>query len=189
MLLVDVHAHLDMKEFDCDLDDVIERAEKAGIKAIITNGINHESNLRAIKISEKYNIVKAAIGLYPEYVNEMSDKEIDDEIKFIEKNKNKIIAIGEIGLDFKYCDDEKQKQKQINTFKKIITLAKKIKKPMIIHTRKAEQQTIEILEQEKAENVVLHCFSGKIKLIKKAAELKYFFSVPANIVRSEQFQK
>ncbi|MDD5086492.1 MAG: TatD family hydrolase [Candidatus Nanoarchaeia archaeon] len=189
MLLVDVHAHLDMKEFDSDLDEVIQRAKKEGVKAIITNGINHKSNLKVLEISEKYSIVKAAIGLYPEYVNEMSDKEIDDEIKFIEKNKNRIIAIGEVGLDFKNIEDEKQKQKQINAFKKIITLAKKIKKPIIVHTRKAEQQTIEILEKEKAEKVVLHCFSGKLNSINKAAELKYYFSVTTNIVRSEQFQK
>ncbi len=189
MLLVDVHAHLDMKEFDSDLDEVIQRAKKQGVKAIITNGINHESNLKVLEISEKYDIVKAALGLYPEYVNEMSDGEIENEIKFIEKNKNKIIAVGEVGLDFKYNDDEKQKQRQISAFKKIIKLAKKIKKPIIVHTRKAEQETIEILEKEKAEKVVLHCFSGKINLIKKAAKLKYYFSVPTNIVRSQQFQK
>jgi TatD DNase family protein len=189
MLLVDVHAHLDMKEFDSDLDDVVDRAKKEGVKAIVTNGLNHESNLKVMQISKKYDIIKPALGLYPEYVNKMSDEEIENEIKFIEKNKNKIIAVGEVGLDFKYCDDEKQKQKQINSFKKIIKLAKKIKKPIIVHTRKAEKQTIEILEKEKAKKVVLHCFSGKIKLIEKAEKLGFYFSVPTNIVRAEQFQK
>ena len=189
MLLVDVHAHLDLKEFDSDLDDVIDRSKKAGVKAIITNGINHESNLKAIEISKKHDIVSAAAGLYPRFVNEMNNNEISDEINFIEKSKSKIIAVGEVGLDFKYCSDEKQKEKQIETFKKMIRLAKKIKKPIIIHSRNAENKTIEILEKEKAENVVLHCFSGKLKLIRRAADLGFYFSVPTNIIRAEQFQK
>ena len=189
MLLVDVHTHLDLKEFDSDLDDVIERAKKAGVKAIITNGINHESNLKAMEISKKHDIVSAAAGLYPRFINEMNNNEISNEINFIEKSKSKIIAVGEVGLDFKYCSDEKQKEKQIWTFKKMIRLAKKIKKPIIIHSRNAENKTIEILEKEKAENVVLHCFSGKLKLIRKAAKLGFYFSVPTNIIRAEQFQK
>jgi len=189
MLLVDVHAHLDLKEFDPDLDEVINRAEKAGVKAIISNGINHESNLKVIQLSKKYKIVKPALGLYPDDAIRLTEKQILDELKFIEKNKDKIIAIGEVGLDYKYCKKKQEQEFQKEIFLKIISLSKKINKPLIIHSRKAESDVIEILEKEKAKKAILHCFSGKLKLIKKAAELGYYFSVHTNVVRSSQFQK
>jgi len=189
MLLVDVHAHLDLKEFDSDLDEVINRAQKAGIKVIINNGLNPESNRKTLELSKKYHIIKPALGLYPDDAIKLTEKQIQEELNFIEKNKEKIIAIGEVGLDYKYCKEKKNKEFQKEIFIKIIKLSKKINKPLIIHSRKAESDVIEILEKEKTKKVILHCFSGKLKLIKKAAEFGYYFSVPTNIVRSIQFQK
>ncbi len=189
MLLVDVHAHLDLKEFDSDLDDVIKRAEKAGVKAIISNGINCKSNKKTIELSKKYPIIKPALGLYPDDAIKLTQEQLQNELNFIKKNKEKIIAIGEVGLDYKYCKKKQEQELQKEIFIKIIKLSKKIDKPLIIHSRKAESDVIEILEKEKTKKVVLHCFSGKLKLIKKAAELGYYFSVPTNVVRSSQFQK
>jgi len=189
MLLVDVHAHLDLKEFDSDLDEVIKRAETAGVKAIISNGLNPESNRKTLELSRKYKIVKPAFGLYPNDALKLTEKEIESELNFIEKNKDKIAAIGEVGLDYKFCEDKKQQEKQKQIFIKLIELSKKIKKPIIIHSRKAEQDVIDILENSDAKKVVLHCFSGKLKLIKRAAELGYYFSIPTNITHSQHFQK
>jgi len=189
MLLVDVHAHLDLKEFDSDLDEVIKRAETAGIKAIINNGLNPESNRKTLELSKKYPIIKPALGLYPDDAIKLTEKQIQDEINFIKKNKNKIIAIGEVGLDYKYCKKEQEQKLQKEILIKIIKLSEKINKPIIIHSRKAEQELIEILEKEKTKKVILHCFSGKLKLIKKAAELGYYFSIPTNITHSQHFQK
>jgi len=189
MLLVDVHAHLDLKEFDSDLDDVIKRAETAGIKAIISNGLNHKSNRKTLELSRKYKIVKPALGLYPDDAIKLSEKEIESELNFIEKNKDKIIAVGEIGLDYKWCKDKKHQEKQKQIFIKLIKLSKKINKPIIIHSRKAETDVIDLLESLGSKKVVLHCFSGKLKLIKRAAGLGFYFSVPTNVVRSRQFQK
>ena len=189
MLLVDVHAHLDLKEFDSDLDEVIKRAETAGIKAIISNGINYKSNRKTIELSKKYKIVRPALGLYPDDAIKLTKKQIQDELNFIKKNKDKIIAIGEVGLDYKYCKKKQEQEFQKEIFLKIINLSKKINKPLIIHSRKAESDVIEILEKEKAKKVILHCFSGKLKLIKKAADLGYYFSIPTNITHSQHFQK
>lgn len=189
MLLVDVHAHLDLKEFDSDLDDVIKRAEQAGVKAIISNGINYKSNRKTIELSKKYKIVRPALGLYPDDAIKLTKKQIQDELNFIKKNKDKIIAIGEVGLDYKYCKKKQEQEFQKEIFLKIINLSKKINKPLIIHSRKAESDVIEILEKEKAKKVILHCFSGKLKLIKKAADLGYYFSIPTNITHSQHFQK
>jgi len=189
MLLVDVHAHLDLKEFDSDLDEVINRAEVAGVKAIISNGINYKSNRKTLELSKKYSIIKPALGLYPDDAIKLTQEQIQEELNFIEKNKDKIIAIGEVGLDYKYCKKKQEQELQKDIFLKIINLSKKINKPIIVHSRKAESDVIEILEKEKAKKVILHCFSGKLKLIKKAEDLSYSFSIPTNITHSQHFQK
>lgn len=187
MILIDVHCHLDLLD---DLDSVILRAKKAGVKVIVFNGINAKSNLKVLEISEKYDIVKAALGIYPPEAllkeeNIEQDFDIDSEIKFIRDNKDKIIAIGEIGLDYS-TDADKTEQKEL--FRKMIRLGLKLDKPLIVHSRKAEEDVIKILEEEKAKKVVLHCFSGRKSLIKKADSLGYYFSIPTNIVRAENFQ-
>jgi len=189
MLLIDVHAHLDLKEFDSDLDEVIKRAETAGVKAIISNGINYKSNRKTLELSKKYSIIKPALGLYPDDAIKLTEEQIQDELNFIEKNKDKIIAIGEVGLDYKYCKKKQEQELQKEIFLKIINISKKINKPLIIHSRKAEPDVIDILENSNAKKVILHCFSGKLKLIKKAAELGFYFSVPTNITYSQHFQK
>lgn len=189
MLLVDVHAHLDLEEFDSDLDDVIKRAEKAGIKAIISNGINPESNRKTLELSKKYKIVKPALGLYPDDAIKLTEKQIQDELNFIEKNKDKIIAIGEVGLDYKFCKKKQEQELQKEVFLKIINLCKKINKPIIVHSRKAEPDVIKLLENSDAKKVILHCFSGNLKLVKIAEDLSYSFSIPTNITYSQHFQK
>ncbi|MBU4284311.1 MAG: TatD family hydrolase [Nanoarchaeota archaeon] len=189
MLLIDVHAHLDLKEFDSDLDEVIKRAETAGVKAIISNGINHKSNRKTLELSKKYKIVKPALGLYPDDAITLTQEQLQNELNFIKKNKDKIIAIGEVGLDYKYCKKKQEQELQKEIFLKIINISKKINKPLIIHSRKAEPDVIDILENSDAKKVILHCFSGKLKLIKKAAKLGFYFSVPTNITYSQHFQK
>ena len=188
MLLVDVHAHLDLKEFSSDLDEVIKRAETAGIKAVISNGLNPESNRRTLELSKKYKIVKPALGLYPDDALKLTEKEIEKELKFIEKNRDKIIAVGEVGLDYKFCKKKQEQEKQKQVFIKLIELSKKIKKPIIVHSRKAEQDVIDLLRNSNAENVILHCFSGNLKLVKTAEDLSYSFSIPTNITYSQHFQ-
>lgn len=190
MILVDVHAHLDWKDFK-DLDEVIERAKLAGVKAIISAGVDPKSNRQVLEIAKRYDIVKAALGIYPpdalgRETNTENLVDIDKEIEFITLNRSKIIAIGEIGLDYKSEDADKEMQKHV--FVNQLRLAKKLNLPIIVHSRKAELEVIEILEKEGMKKVVLHCFSGKTSLIKKAICLGWSFSIPTNVVKSEQFQ-
>ncbi len=196
MLLVDTHAHLDHPWLYKDLDKIIARAKEAGVKAIITSGITYYTNRIALKIAKNYDIVRCSLGLYPQdaMANELKsvkNKEvkkkanIDEELDFIKKNKNRIIAIGEIGMDLKTGSNEKE-QKQL--FLRQLELAEMLKKPVIIHSRKAEQQVIEILESTKNKKIMMHCFGGRLKLAKKAADNGWSFSIPTNIVKSEHFQ-
>jgi len=139
-----------------------------------------------LDLARKYKEVKASIGIYPVKCLELSEKEIDSEIDFIRKNKDKIAAVGEVGIDMKESADlEKQK---IN-FEKFILLAKELDKPVIVHSRKAEKECIEVLEKHKAKKVIMHCFFGKIILAKRIEENKWFFSIPSIIKRNEQMQE
>jgi TatD DNase family protein len=199
-MIVDCHCHLDHKYFENDLDEVIKRAEIAGIKAIIQNGIDKKTNRISLEIAKKYKIVKVALGMYPldalrketeqENLHNQSDYrftpyDIDEEIQFIRQNKDNIVAIGEVGLDYKETDKQNDQKK---TFQKIIELSKEINKPIIVHSRKAESDVIDMLEKNKMKRVILHCFSGKKKLIEKAIKNKYYFTIPTCVVRSQQFQ-
>jgi len=183
MILVDVHAHLDHKLFNGNVDKIIENSRKNGVKAIITNGVNPGTNRIALELAEKYDIVKAALGVYP---IDSLNVDIDKEIKFIEKNKDKLVAIGEVGLDYYWDKDHIDKQKQV--FEKFIQLAERIKKPIIVHSRKAEADAVDILKTSRLKKVVMHCFSGNFKLVKEIDDNGWYFSIPANIVKSRQFQ-
>jgi len=182
-MYVDVHCHLDDERFEKDIDEVIKRAEKNKVVAVINNGASPERNRKTLDLVKKYKIVKKALGFYPGHVHEFTDEEIDKELKWIEKQKP--IALGEIGLDFTYEDQERQEK----FFRKFIALGKKLDIPLIIHTRKAERRVIEILVEEKAKKVVLHCFSGKLKLIKQVENMDVYFSIPPIIVFADQFKR
>lgn len=186
--LVDVHAHLNYPPIDKNLDKVISNAKKAGVVFIIANGTDMNENKIVLEHSEKYDIVKPALGIYPTHFK--TTKEAEEVLDFIEKNKDKIIAIGEVGMDFKEIEnnDEKEKKKQEIVFRKIVELSKKIDKPLIVHSRKAEEEVIDILEEMKAKKVVMHCFSGKKSLIKRIIENDWYVSIPCTIVRTLHFQ-
>src|SRR3989344_6211100 len=149
-LFVDVHSHLDHTLLINKIDEIVHRAKNAGLKHIITNGINPETNRICLELSKKYDIIKCAMGLYPrnalkkeiesgEYPLKIEDFNIDDEMEFIKKNKNNIVAISEVGLDFVNGEDKEQ----IEDFQKMIQLAEELKKPIVVHSRKAEQKAIE----------------------------------------------
>jgi len=192
-ILVDVHCHLDHPAFK-DLDAVIDRAKKTGLKSIVTAGVDADSNRRVLEISKRYDIVKASLGIYPISVLQ-KEKEIynlphagfdaDQEIEFIRKNKDNLVFIGEIGMDFALVKDSSQQE----LFLKMIELAESIKKPIIVHSRKAEKEVIDVIESSKIKKVIMHCFSGNLSLVKKIEDNGWFISIPPNIVRSSHFQE
>lgn len=184
-MIVDVHAHLEHKAFQNDLDKVLERAKQNNIVTIINSGTDQKTNELTLDLSKKYSIIKSSLGLYPTEANK-TDGEINKAIEFILKNKNKIIAIGEIGLDYL---ESKEKQNQKNLFLNLISIAEKLKLPVIIHSRKAEKDTLDILQSSKLKKIILHCFSGNKKLIKQALDNNYHFSIPPIIVYSTHFQQ
>ena len=202
MKLVDVHCHLNHDLFKNDLDKVLQRAEKAGLKALLVSGVNPVANREVLELAKKHDLIKASLGIYPIDALGLAEEEIglprqtipinlDEEFKFIEENKKDVLAIGEVGMDFHWADKEKTYKQQAENFRKIIKFAIKIKKPVVIHSRKAERECIDVLEEEIKNQeifVVNHCFSGKKSQIRRAAELGHYFSIPPNIIRSHSFQ-
>ncbi len=197
MKLVDVHCHLDKQFYKTDMDEVIERARKNNVKAIVTAGINPETNRHFLKLKEKHpDIIFPTLGIYPPdaLAKETEDSEydinpdfdVDKEIEFIYENRSRIYGIGEVGMDFKNGTDFILQEK---TFRKMIDLAIKIDKPLVIHSRKAEEKVINILEEYNYKKIIMHCFCGNHTLVRKVRENQWMFSVPASIVRDEHFQK
>lgn len=178
IMFVDIHAHLDLCK---DVDSIVKRANDV---FIISNGLGPKSNRKVLKFSEKYSNVGVAFGLYPSEILKLNLKEIEDEIEFIKKEKKKVLAIGEVGLDFLYGEHEKQ----IHVFKQMIDLSFELNVPLIVHSRKAEEEVIQILEEKKVKKVIMHCFCGNFKLVQKVLENNWMFSVPVIVLRSKHFQ-
>lgn len=197
-MYIDVHAHLDSYFYtEQQIEEVIKNAENNSVKIIIANGLNKETNRHALTLAKKYPQIKPALGIYPweammddvragHYKEETINFEVEEEIAFIRKHKNDIIAIGEVGIDQK---NEHKTRKQFEIFEKIIELSKEIDKPLIIHSRKAEAEVIELLEKHHAKKVVMHCFSGKKALWQKIRDNRWYCSIPTNCVRSDHFQE
>ncbi len=197
-MYIDVHAHLDQSFYtEEQVSEVIKNAEKNNVGTIIANGLNKETNRHILALAKKYPQIKVALGIYPweamlddvkagNYKEESIHFDVDEELAFIKKHKNDIIALGEVGIDRKN-DHKINKQREI--FEKITELSKEINKPVIVHSRKAEAEVIELLEKHCAEKVIMHCFSGKKALWQKIIDNKWYCSIPTNCVRSDHFQE
>lgn len=185
-MLIDVHAHMEHPAFRSDLPAVIERAKEAGLTIIISSGTDHESNIETLKLAGKFPLIKPSLGIYPTDALKLSEKEFERNTNFIKENKKKIIAVGEIGMDFHEVRGKEKEQE--NNFLKLLQLSEELKLPVIIHSRKAEKKVIEILESFKIKKIVMHCFSGSMNLVKRIEDDGWMFSVPCNIVFSEHFQ-
>ncbi|MFN2512211.1 MAG: TatD family hydrolase [Pyrinomonadaceae bacterium] len=178
-MFVDSHAHIDGIEFDADRLEVIQRARDAGVSAILNVGTGdpHSGVLeRAIGLAEKHEILYTAIGIHPHDARLFDDR-AEQRITHLVQQSAKVIAWGEIGLDFHY--DNSPRQAQMDALRRQLQLARAALLPVIIHTREAEAETIEILRSEWQGSGlpgIMHCFSGTSELAQQALELGMFIS-------------
>lgn len=169
--MIDSHCHLEM--FEDQEEEIIRKAYDAGVTSIITISSDRESIDKAIKIAEKYPMVYASVGIHPHHAVQLEDKVLQD---IFEKSRHpKVIAIGEIGLDYHY--NHSPKDVQINAFKSQLKLAKEIGLPVIVHSREAFEDTYKILRESQVKSGVMHCFSGNVYQAKKFIELGFFISI------------
>ena len=178
-MLVDSHAHLDLPEFDNDRSEVIKRAKESGIDCILTIGINSESCSKAIELADSYDFIYASIGIHPHDAKDVNENTYTV-LKSLANNK-KVLAFGEIGLDF--CRNLSPKGIQIKRFREQINLANELKLPVIIHNRDAHKETLEILKEEGAKNLggIIHCFSGNYSMAKSCIDMGFYISIPGTI--------
>lgn len=178
--LIDSHAHLDDEKFDNDREEIISKIQDAGIKNFITAGYSLEGSKKAVELAEKYDFIYATCGISPNDIPQDEEemwKQISEIEKMLEKQKNKIVAIGEIGLDYYWEKDEKMRELQRKAFIKQIELANKLKLPIVIHTREAIMDTLEILKQNPVDKKgVFHCCPQNRELIKEGLKLGFYIS-------------
>lgn len=168
-MMIDTHCHL-CKE---DYENVELIIKNMGHNKMIAAGVNDKTNQEVLELIKEYPTVYGAIGIHPTEVgisNQSSLEWIEDNLK-----EDKIVAIGEIGLDYHYGNEEKEKQ--IQFFKKQLDLAKKYNKPVIIHSRDAIEDTYNIMKEYKGVKMVLHCYSGSVEMAKRFLELDVYFGV------------
>lgn len=169
--MIDTHCHI-TKDFYEDIPELIEKIKMSGISKIIVNGCDMESNIEVLELTKKYDMVYGALGFHPTELDEFTDKYLNWLDEHIDDDK--IVALGEIGLDYHY--DNTNKIKEIDVFKKQLDIAKKHSKPVIIHSRDASKDTLDILKEYDLKGS-LHCFSGSLEMAKEFIKLGYLLGV------------
>ncbi len=170
-MLIDTHCHLLSSEYT-DVDEEIKKAILGGVERIIINGIDVKSSIEAVELSKKYNEVYAAVGIGPENIDGVTESDIKkiENLSFNEK----VVAIGEIGLDYYWTKENKENQ--INILKNMLKIAKKRNLPVIVHNREA---TCDIYNYLKEYNVtgIMHCFSGSLETANKFIKLGFLIGI------------
>lgn len=185
-LLIDTHAHLCDPMFEADRGQVLERAAAAGIEAVIAVGETINDAEKNLQLAAQYKMIRAAAGLYPTFL----DLEVAAQMRnFIRMNRNRLAAIGEVGLDYWMIKEEEDREIQREIFRSFIELSKELDLPVNVHSRSAGKHAVAVLLESGASRVQLHAFDGKFGAAMPALEAGFCFSVPPSIVRSEQKKK
>ncbi|MFU8802339.1 MAG: TatD family hydrolase [Bradymonadaceae bacterium] len=175
MRLIDTHAHLDSPKLSADLDTVLAAAREAGVERIVTIGASRgkESNRRALELARQYDFIRCTAGIHPHEAGDADDAFIaliTDELAGLDE----VVAIGEAGLDYHY--DFAPKDVQERVFRTCLQLSKAVNKPIVIHSRDAEEDTLRMLREEDVRGGILHCFTGSREMAEAALELDFYIS-------------
>ena len=179
MNLFDSHAHLDDEKFDIDRDEIINEIKKSGIKRLVSAGYSLEGSKNAVDLSNKYDFIYATCGISPNDIPQ-SEEELwknIQKIKDLAINNKKVVAIGEIGLDYYWEKDIERRELQKKAFVEQIKIANELKLPIVIHTREAVMDTLEILKNNNViKKGVFHCCPLNRELVKEALKLDFYIS-------------
>ncbi len=184
--IIDTHTHLYDRVFTNDRTNVLINSRASGVIGIITVSESLKDAKTNLKLAEIHAEILPAAGLYPGIIDLKQAQQME---KFIEKHLNKLVAIGEVGLDHWIVKDEAEREIQHSIFQQFIDLSIGTELPLNVHSRSAGRHAIDMLLESNAEKVQMHAFDGKASHAMKAIEAGYFFSIPPSIVRSRQKQK
>lgn len=187
-MIFDTHSHLDSNQFKDDIEDIIENLKAENISYVLNPGCDIPTSKRSIELAQKYDFIYSAVGFHPhdaKFMDDESEKEIEKMTEY-----EKVVAIGEIGLDYYYFYSPKEVQKEV--FIKQILLAEKFNLPFIIHSRDASNDTYEIIkEYKKSVDCVLHCFSQSKEMAKLYLDMGCYlsFAGPVTFKKSTNLQE
>lgn len=179
-MLIDTHAHLDMEDYADDIEEVLQRALTGGISHIITVGIDIPSSIKAAELAERYDFISSTVGLHPHNADGADIKKIDI-LRRLASDSKKVVAWGEIGLDF-YRHYSHVKN-QIEVFDLQLDTAIELDLPVIIHDREAHDDVLKLVSKRKSrpQKGVIHCFSGDFNLAMSFIDLGYYISIPGTV--------
>ncbi len=189
--VIDSHCHLDMDDYRADLKDVINRALGAGVKGIITIGIDLPSSRSAAAIARTYPSVRATVGIHPHDAGTATDKTLNVLADLAANNPDEVVGFGEIGLDYvkQYCE----RKTQLNTFRSQLRLARELQLPVIIHDREAHDDCLRIIREEGPfdQGGVMHCFSGDTEFARMVIDANFHISIPGIVTfrKAEMMQR
>ncbi len=186
-MLVDTHAHLQWASFDRDLEEVLDRARKAGIRYIVNIGFDLEGSRKAVELAEEYEGLYATVGIHPHNANKFTER-VSSELSELSENP-KVVAIGEIGLD--YYRDLSPRQVQKEVFEAQLSLAEELNLPVVIHNRDAHADTLKKLSRFRGRIAgVMHCFSGSKEMAQGCIKLNFYlsFAGPITFPNSRRLQ-
>ncbi len=184
--IVDVHAHLCDSSFDEDRAEVLARAWAAGVVGIVAVGEDLADARRNLELAEIHPMLLPAAGLYPTVLDMEQAEEMEG---FIRENRDGLVAIGEVGLDYWIVKEESERALQREIFGRFVDLSAKLGLPLNVHARSAGRHAVAFLLDRGARKVLMHAFDGKAAAALPALEAGYFFSIPSSVVRSRQKQK
>jgi TatD DNase family protein len=174
-MLFDTHVHLNAEQYEEDLEEVISRAQNAGVSHMVCVGFDRPTIQKAMELAERYDFIYACVGWHPVDAIDMKD----EDLLWIEElaAHPKVVAIGEMGLDYHWDKSPKDIQKEV--FRKQIQLAKRVRLPIVIHNREATADIVEILKEEGAAEVggIMHCFSGSPEVAVECLKMNFYISL------------
>ncbi|MCK9444053.1 MAG: TatD family hydrolase [Tissierellaceae bacterium] len=175
-MLIDSHAHLDDKRFDGDRELLINNLESNGIELVINIGADLQTSIASVSLAEKHENIYATVGIHPHSAKEADQSAMEIFRSFADRDK--VVAIGEIGLDFYY--DNSPRDLQRKWFKEQLKLAKEVELPVVIHSRDAQQETFDILKEASEDGKlrgVLHCYSGSAEMAAEYVKMGFYISI------------
>ncbi len=189
MKLIDNHCHLDFPQYDEDREEVMEEC-KEKLELVVNSGSSPENNKTTLELSREHQgFVYPTMGMHPVKIDGMDEGDIEEIVNSIKQHEDEIVAVGEIGMDFHHESSKEGRKKQERIFRRLLKLAEELKMPVVVHSRDAEKQVLDILDEYDLESVILHCFNGNTDLAEKAVERNYFISITTQVLYSSRVQE
>jgi len=187
--MIDSHMHLNQPEYDRDRSALVEKWKAAGLKAVISNSVSIKTFEKGLEIRQLWpDFVFMTAAIHPEYIKELDEKQIDSFIERVRKHSHELVGIGETGLDYFWIKEPEWREKQKGLFVRFIELSRELNRSLVVHTRDAHQETVELLEQQGVKRAQMHMW-GSRSLIKRVIDNGWLVSLGPLLLTSKTLHK